>query len=200
MKQNSKQDLRFIKNENLIRETFYEMLGEMDYSKISIKELTQRAQINRKTFYLHYTSLDHLLAALQLEIMEPTFKMIEETSFPEDAELIIRKSFEIMAALDSTDKLILSCKGIFPEKKGPSDLIRDQLFKKYDHISKYGPFESSLIITYFSICLGVIFRQWETKGQQIPLEEMIQMTTKMILHGLEGVGLVPEKKERKLPH
>ena len=193
MKQNPKQDLRFIKNENLIRETFYQMLGEMDYSKISIKELTQRAQINRKTFYLHYTSLDHLLATLQLEIMEPSFKMIEETSFPDDAELIIRKSFEIMAALDSTDKLILSCKGNFPEKKSPSDLIRDQLFKKYDHIPKYGPFESSLIITYFSVCLGVIFRQWETKGQQIPLEEMIQMTTQMILHGLEGVGLVPEK-------
>ena len=193
MKQNPKQDLRFIKNENLIRETFYQMLGEMDYSKISIKELTQRAQINRKTFYLHYTSLDHLLATLQLEIMEPTFKMIEETSFPDDAELIIRKSFEIMAALDSTDKLILSCKGNFPEKKSPSDLIRDQLFKKYDHIPKYGPFESSLIITYFSVCLGVIFRQWETKGQQIPLEEMIQMTTQMLLHGLEGVGLIPEK-------
>ena len=193
MKQNPKQDLCFLKNENLIRETFYQMLGEMDYSKISIKELTQRAQINRKTFYLHYTSLDHLLATLQLEIMEPTFKMIEETSFPDDAELIIRKSFEIMAALDSTDKLILSCKGNFPEKKSPSDLIRDQLFKKYDHIPKYGPFESSLIITYFSVCLGVIFRQWETKGQQIPLEEMIQMTTQMILHGLEGVGLVPEK-------
>ena len=194
MKQNSKQDLRFIKNENLIRETFYEMLSEMDYSKISIKELTQRAQINRKTFYLHYTSLDHLLATLQFEIMEPTFKMIEETSFPDDAELIIRKSFEIMAALDSTDKLILSCKGNFPEKKSPSDLIRDQLFKKYDHIPKYGPFESSLIITYFSVCLGVIFRQWETKGQQIPLEEMIRMTTQMILHGLEGVGLVSEEK------
>ena len=93
MKQHSKQDLRFIKNENLIRETFRKMICEMDYSKISIKELTQRAQINRKTFYLHYTSLDHLLATLQLEIMEPTFKMIEETSFPDDAELIIRKKF-----------------------------------------------------------------------------------------------------------
>ena len=35
MKQNSKQDLRFIKNENLIRETFRKMLCEMDYSKIA---------------------------------------------------------------------------------------------------------------------------------------------------------------------
>lgn len=63
-----------------------------------------------------------------------------------------------------------------------------------DRISKYGPFESNLIITYFSVCLGVVFRQWETKGQQIPLEEMIQLTTQMILHGLEGVGLVSEEK------
>ena len=121
MKQHSKQDLRFIKNENLIRETFRKMICEMDYSKISIKELTQRAQINRKTFYLHYSSLDHLLAVLQLEIMDPAVQMITETSFPEDIEIIIRRSFEIMASLDDVDKIVLSTKGDFPEKKSPSD-------------------------------------------------------------------------------
>ena len=191
MKENQKQDLRFIKNEKLIRETFREMLCEMDYSKISIKELTQRAQINRKTFYLHYASLDHLLSALQLEIMEPTFLMISETSFPEDVETIIRKSFQIMASFDSVDKIILSCKGNFPEKKSPADLIQEQLFIKYDQISNFSPFESSLIITYFSVCLGVIFRQWETNGQQIPMEEMIPLTTRLILHGLEGAEASP---------
>ena len=195
MKQQPKQDLRYLKNENLIRETFRKMICEMDYSKISIKELAQRAQINRKTFYLHYSSLDHLLAVLQLEIMEPTVQMISETKFPEDAEIIIKKSFEIMASLDWADKKILSTKGDLPEKKGPSELIREQLFQKYDHLAQYSPFESSLILTYFSVCLGVIFRQWEANSQQIPIEEMIQMTTKMILHGLEGVGLVPEEND-----
>ena len=164
MKQQPKQDLRYLKNENLIRETFRKMICEMDYSKISIKELAQRAQINRKTFYLHYSSLDHLLAVLQLKIMEPTVQMISETKFPEDAEIIIKKSFEIMASLDWADKKILSTKGDLPEKKGPSDLIREQLFQKYDHLAQYSPFESSLILTYFSVCLGVIFRQWEANS------------------------------------
>lgn len=168
MKQQPKQDLRYIKNENLIRETFRKMICEMDYSKISIKELTQRAQINRKTFYLHYSSLDHLLAILQLEIM---------------------------ASLDWTDRKILATKGDFPEKKGPSDLILDQLFQKYDHLAQYGSFESSLILTYFSVCLGVIFRQWEANSQKTPMEEMVHLTTKLILHGLDGVGLTPEKKD-----
>ena len=195
MKQQPKQDLRYIKNENLIRETFRKMICEMDYSKISIKELTQRAQINRKTFYLHYSSLDHLLAILQLEIMEPTVQMISETKFPNDVEIIIQKSFEIMASLDWTDRKILATKGDFPEKKGPSDLILDQLFQKYDHLAQYGSFESSLILTYFSVFLGVIFRQWEANSQKTPMEEMVRLTTKLILHGLDGVGLTPEKKD-----
>ena len=66
MSQKSKQDLRFIKNENLIRKTFREMIAETEYRKISIKELTQRAQINRKHFYIHYYSLDQLLSELQI--------------------------------------------------------------------------------------------------------------------------------------
>lgn len=53
MRPTAKQDLRFIKNENLIRKTFRNMMAETEYSKISIKELTERAEINRKTFYLH---------------------------------------------------------------------------------------------------------------------------------------------------
>ena len=42
MNRTSKHDLRFIKNENLIEKTFREMIEETEYSKISIKELTER--------------------------------------------------------------------------------------------------------------------------------------------------------------
>lgn len=40
----------------------------MDYTQINIKELSERAMINRKTFYLHYNSLDELLGKMQLEL------------------------------------------------------------------------------------------------------------------------------------
>ena len=156
MNQTPKQDLRFIKNEREIRKIFREMMAETDYSHITIKELTARAQINRKTFYLHYPSLDHLLASLQFEIMDPTFRMISETTFPDDVEKIIQHSFRLMAALDPVDKKILSAKGHFLDKKTPSDLIREHYFRKYDHFAGYDRFESNMIITYFRCALGVI--------------------------------------------
>ena len=193
MNQTPKQDLRFIKNEREIRKIFREMMAETDYSHITIKELTARAQINRKTFYLHYPSLDHLLASLQFEIMDPTFRMISETTFPDDVEKIIQHSFRLMAALDPVDKKILSAKGHFLDKKTPSDLIREHYFRKYDHFAGYDRFESNMIITYFSVCLGVIYRQWEVDGQRVPLEEMVPLATRLILHGLSGTRLdIPE--------
>ena len=41
----------------------------------------------------------------------------------------------------------------------------------------------------------MIFRQWEANSQKTPMEEMVRLTTKLILHGLDGVGLTPEKKD-----
>lgn len=198
MNQTPKQDLRFLKNERAIREIFRKMMAETDYSRITIKELTARAQINRKTFYLHYPSLDHLLISLQFEIMDPTFRMISETTFPDDVEKIIQHSFRLMAALDPVDKKILSAKGHFLDKKTPSDLIREHYFRKYDHFAGYDRFESNMIITYFSVCLGVIYRQWEVDGQRVPLEEMVPLATRLILHGLSGTRLViPEEADNK---
>ena len=70
MDRTSKQDLRFIKNENLIQNTFREMIAENEYSRISIKELTERALINRKTFYLHFKDKYDLLDAILKEHFE----------------------------------------------------------------------------------------------------------------------------------
>lgn len=194
MSQKSKQDLRFIKNENLIRKTFREMIAETEYRKISIKELTQRAQINRKTFYLHYSSLDQLLSELQIELMSPTLEDIAKTNFPDDVEEIIQHSFHFMSSLDSVDKKILSSKGNFPDKESPSDLIREHFFKKYDCLPQYNWFESNLILTYFSVCLGVIYREWEVNDQRIPIEEMVPLATQLILHGLDGTGLLSSSR------
>ena len=46
-----KHDLRYIKTEQAIRKTFHELLQEKDVSKITVKELTERAEINKTTFY-----------------------------------------------------------------------------------------------------------------------------------------------------
>ena len=59
----------------IIRENFVDMLNEMPMNKITVKELAERCDINRNTFYYHYADVYELLSELFHTELE---KVIEE--------------------------------------------------------------------------------------------------------------------------
>ena len=89
MEQEKKEDLRVRKTREAIHNTFKAMIC-VDYDRITIKELTERAQINRKTFYLHYTCLDDLLEELQEEIADHFIRRKVSYSSMKDIRDLIR--------------------------------------------------------------------------------------------------------------
>ncbi len=64
------QDLRIVRTCRTIRSTFMELLSEKAFPKITISELCERAEINRKTFYRHYNSLDEVAAEIENEMLD----------------------------------------------------------------------------------------------------------------------------------
>ena len=55
------QDRRVARTKAALTRALFELLGEKDFDKISITELAQRADVDRKTFYLHYRSVEEIL-------------------------------------------------------------------------------------------------------------------------------------------
>lgn len=53
-------DIRFVRSKFLIREAFFALMQEVGYYNITVSAISQRAKINRKTFYNHYESIDAL--------------------------------------------------------------------------------------------------------------------------------------------
>lgn len=72
---NTNEDLRVKKTKKLIKDSFLELLEEKGYSKVSVTDITNRAMINRNTFYLHYVDKEDLIDKLIFD----TYKEKEAT-------------------------------------------------------------------------------------------------------------------------
>lgn len=56
-----KLDRRIVKTKRAIKEAFHRLIAEQGFGTFSITTLAQEADIDRKTFYLHYASIDDLV-------------------------------------------------------------------------------------------------------------------------------------------
>ena len=71
-------DLRKKKTLRAIKEAFYELRTVKNLEQISVTELTQKAEISKATFYLHYRDIYDLSEQLQQEVIQFVFSQIED--------------------------------------------------------------------------------------------------------------------------
>lgn len=57
----NKQESRYVKTATLMDEALLLLLEQKDFDRITVKELCQKAGVNRTTFYLHYENMNDLL-------------------------------------------------------------------------------------------------------------------------------------------
>lgn len=73
-------DLRVKKTERAIRRAFFQLLQTKPFEKITVKELSELAEINKTTFYAHYETIYDLLDTVQLEFIDAVTDHLENFS------------------------------------------------------------------------------------------------------------------------
>lgn len=184
--QSQKEDLRVRKTKAAIRNTFTDMICEMDYDRITIKELTDRAMINRKTFYLHYQSLDNLLAELQDEIVQKFVSQDISYRSISDIKKSIRYFFEYVTSMPELGERLL-CSGSYSMigEQVNSKIMEYRSEKNRGAFSK-DPLEDNLVFAYFASNSVILYRQWVKDGKKMPLEDLIRTATNLICSGIQA--------------
>jgi len=182
-----KTDLRVYKTKKAIIETFKQMVLEMDAGDITIKELTDRALIHRKTFYLHYNSIESLYDEIFADVMEDYYKEIDK--------------LEKDAPFTETNKVFftfLSNQEPYIEKIIYSSSYRDFsdkfFYKMITHNrNKHNPYkgfteaEQNLINTFLGVSSVNLYRQWIRDKKNIPLKKLISLSGKLFMNGISSV-------------
>lgn len=182
-----REDLRVKKTHNAIRKALSDMICEMDYKDISVKELCARAMINRKTFYLHYESMDALLGELQDEIADKFISRKISYKSLADIKAIIRVYFETTANMPKLHERLL-CSGSYQHiGESISRRIMEHRYKENKDAFGLDEARESLVFSYFAMNSGNIYRQWVADGKKLSLEELIEMAMKLICYGMSSV-------------
>jgi AcrR family transcriptional regulator len=159
----------------------------MDTSKITVKELAERARIHRKTFYLHYTSIEALFEDMLQEAANQYFAEIDKVPLPMPMTEVNRVFFKFLAKQDEfTERLICAesyrpfCSKLFMMALKHNR----QRFNPYAHLPEE---EQNIVNTFTSQSSLDMYRQWVKDGKKIPLERLIELTGMLLSSGTKSV-------------
>ncbi|MBY2479007.1 TetR/AcrR family transcriptional regulator [Clostridioides difficile] len=194
-------DRRKIRTKKMIRSALAELIDEKGFNNISVTDLTQRADINRGTFYLHYVDKYDLLEKIENEIIQ---EIEEETKHLDSVNMMnldtsneplpfMVKLFEYFKENSVIIKSILGPKGDPTFERKIKRFIGSNLFEK-QKIKNFNIDEAVISEEYFiqyilSADLGVI-QHWLEKNMKESPEEMALILARMSLFGpLRAVGI-----------
>lgn len=191
-------DERVIKTKKLIKTALSELIQEKGFDHVSITDLTQRANINRGTFYLHYQDKYDLLEKFENEVLddintnaENFIKSIKDIDFlgedfSNEIKPFINKVFTYIKENYIIMKVILGPKSDMrfqnKIKKALNILLTEKGWDNYFDSQNTFVSKDYFISYLVSAHIGVI-RQWIDSGMNESAENMAEMISKMFFLG-----------------
>ena len=165
-----------------LREGLLRLMADKPINEISVKELTELVDVNRGTFYFHYTDIYDLLRSMQEEFFENFRLKMEQTVELHSVIPYMSAIFSFLGENRDFCKIMLGPHGdmLFVDR------IKTQVDERCSHIWREatpeadpGKFElyNAFIING---CIGLI-QEWVNDRRDLTVESISELTATLIL-------------------
>lgn len=189
------QDRRARRSRRMLKESLLELMKQKRFSEISVRDVTDGADMNRGTFYLHYTDTADLLQSLEADLFQELQALIDDHIQESMDDRTLRPVLEpiLDCAADRREvwEVLLSDSASTGFLQGLQALIRRNgapLVEAWFH-----PQDSSLtdyLLTFLAWGFAGLLREWFQQEMRLPREELIRAAVRLA-EGAGG-GLFPE--------
>jgi len=180
------EDLRVVKTITGIKEAFEALICEKKYESITVKELCDRAMVNKKTFYHYYETLDALLAEIQSELSAGFMERVKDYALPEELDKVNREFF-LFAAEQGLAYEKITCGGAYRRIRDEMTVkVNDESWKKSKKYQALSDYEKKVLMGFINGSVLNAYREWVEDGKRIPLNEVIALTNRLLLSGVNG--------------
>ncbi|RGD65106.1 TetR/AcrR family transcriptional regulator [Lachnospiraceae bacterium OF09-6] len=186
--QNKLPDRRVLRTKKNIRQAFLRLLAEKNISQITIKELSDLADINRKTFYMYYSNIEEILFELEDELVQKLVLVFEKELFKNEALNSYSFFKNLNQAIQENLPLyrILNHSGLLPHLiQRAKDALIDIFFRKY-HIPKDSNNERYILYAEYAAS-GILsmYTKWFSTDSDMSLEELTKTAADITLYGFQ---------------
>lgn len=112
-----KEDRRIRRTKRLLRQALAELMNEKEFKHITVKEIAERADLNRGTFYFHYTDTYDLKEKVEDELVEVFTQHLESYHPTSEDHSIHDMASAILAYMQENRFLV---KTLFHDDSGES--------------------------------------------------------------------------------
>lgn len=193
-----KTDRRVIKTKRAIRNALATLMTQKDYNDITIKDIADTADINRKTFYNYYRGVYQVIEEIENELLEKLDSIVGSLNF----QSYIFDPLDVFKKLSDIMNEDLEFYGHLFSIKDGSELTRKvvSFFKekaKETISSQFAELSESLIDTILDYTITgaiAVYHQWFNSDRQMSLEEVSSVIGRLGLQGFSAFADVSKEK------
>ncbi len=181
-----KEDRRVRRTKKLLTQALMELLEEKQINEITVKELTDLADMNRGTFYLYYKDIFDMLEKIEdglFAALDDIVSLHEKDDVSRQPKPILLDLFRFIGENREICSVLLSPHGDMNFLHRLNDVVREKCLQMWPNEKEK---ESAGFEYHYSFvvygCVGV-FRAWLSGKCRETAEEMAEMADVMIRRG-----------------
>ena len=182
-----KEDRRVRRTKKLLTQALTQLLQEKQINEITVKELTDLADMNRGTFYLYYKDMFDMLEKIEdgmFEALDAIVSPHEHDDVSQQTKPILLDLFRFIQDNQEMCRVLLSPHGDMNFLHRLNEVVREKCLKAWPDIRKEkgeADFDYHYSFVVFG-CAGII-RAWVNRNCPESAEKMAEMAYGMILRG-----------------
>lgn len=182
-----KEDRRVRRTKKLLTQALTQLLQEKQINEITVKELTDLADMNRGTFYLYYKDIFDMLEKIEdglFEALDEIVSLHEHGDMSQQTKPILLDLFHFIEENQEMCRVLLSPHGDMNFLHRLNEVVRGKCLKAWPDIRKEkgeADFDYHYSFVVFG-CAGII-RAWVNRNCPESAEKMAEMAYSMILRG-----------------
>ncbi|MHA6252412.1 TetR/AcrR family transcriptional regulator [Oceanobacillus sp. CAU 1775] len=183
-------DRRIRYSQMALKASLLQLLKEKQFSNVTVKEICEHADINRSTFYAHYTDQYHLLEEIEEEMISDLNNYLSAYDFNEKDEVLLmtEKLIEYLSTKKDEVQVLLNVSGDSSFQLKVMEVAKGFITKEWNVYGQLDEELSNYLSTFIISGSVQVIKQWLNGETEKSPRQMAEFITGLINQGVYGIG------------